>query len=294
MQCLNVKLTYDCSNECSYCFSKNMKNIKIDIQKLKKTILEAYKNNCRGLIISGGEPTLYKENLKEIIEFSYQIGYQKYILQTNGYGFSEDRELLEFIDKFSYKVDMAISFSVIGPTSKEHDKVTQTNGSYEKLMKSIENISKTNCTIYTNTVISTLNYNKLEDIINLILPFNPEVMQFSIMHTESDNPLSLGLYKSVEAIGKIKGKISKNILRTEGVPYCLMKGYEICVGESYWPSRLDLCNHNDDYKADFSQLECGMRWKNSMCCQCIFDDICHGVWYEQKKEFMDLNILPIK
>lgn len=294
MQCLNVKLTYDCSNKCSYCFSANMTNIEIDIQKLKNTIIQAYKNNCRGLIISGGEPTLDKENLKEVIEFSYRVGYQKYILQTNGYGFSEDRELLDFFDIFSQKADVAVSFSVLDATSKEHDMVTKNNGSFEKLMKSIYNISKTNCKIYTNTVISTLNYNKLKDIINLILPFNPEIMQFSIMHTENNNPLSLGLYKSIKALDEIKGKIPKDILRTEGIPYCLMKGYETCVGESYWPSRLDLCNHNDDYKADFSQLECGMRWKNSMCRECIFDDICHGVWYEQKNEFMNLNILPIK
>lgn len=294
MQCLNIKITYKCNNSCSYCFSSDLKEIELDIEELKLVIDKGYRKGCRGLIISGGEPTLDSVILREVIEYSYELGYRRYIIQTNGQGFIKENDNLKLIEEYSKITDMAISFSVLGSTEILHDSITRNKGSFNKLMISIKNISNTNCDIYTNTVISSLNYSDLKNIINLILPYNPKIMQFSVMHVLDKNPLSIGLVKSVEAINSIKNLISREIFRTEGIPYCLMKGFEKCVGESYWPSRLDLYNGNNDYKADFRQLDYNMRWKMDSCSKCILNDICHGVWSEHKDDFLKFNKTPIR
>lgn len=286
MRWLNVKITYKCNNKCEYCFSKNDKDKELSIEYLLSMIKKGVLDGCKGLIISGGEPTIDKDKLINIITKSYDFGIEKFIVQTNGHGF--DDELIYLLEEYSKKIDIGISFSVLNYTADLHDNATKNKGSFERLMISLERVSKTNCSIYTNTVISKENKNNLDNIIDLIKPFNPEIMQFSVMHTEEDDYISVGLVQSVKAVLNIADMLPKKVLRTEGMPYCMIKGYEECVGESYWPSILDLCN-SDKYISDFKQIEANMRWKDISCKECIMTEICHGIWIEQKQEFLSLG-----
>ncbi|MEI0796958.1 radical SAM protein [Brachyspira intermedia] len=290
MHCLNVKVTYQCCNKCSYCFSNSYKNINISLEELKYAVSNGYDRGCRSIILSGGEPTYDEDKLISILNYAVEIGYEKFIIQSNGYGLIDiDSELFKLIKTISDNYNFSISFSVLGASADTHNKSTGNNDSFYRLMKSIENIALyTNANIYTNTVISSLNINELKDIIDMVIPFNPTIMQFSVMHIEDDNKYSVGLLETVKAINSIKNYISHDILRTEGIPYCLMRGIEKCVGESYWPSEIDLFNSKEENIFNYNQVNCGMRFKADFCKDCIFYDICNGVWKENKLEFLSL------
>lgn len=261
---------------------------------MEKGLLDAIKqgrrNGCTELVISGGEPTLLPDVIEKILVYSQGQGYQKYIIQTNGSGLSENRHLVAVLDEMAQEKEVCISFSIHGHNAKIHDQMCQTEGAFEKLMRAIENISSTKCRIYTNTVISRLNISNLDKIAKKILPFKPEIMQFAMMHLEESNQLQTGLIESALAVRQLKNIVASDILRTEGIPYCLMYGMEKCVGESYWPAALDLYNKNDDYMNNFDQLEYGMRWKSTNCKNCIMNEICAGIWKEHAAEFMRENI----
>lgn len=293
MHCLNLKITYNCTNDCSFCFSSYLKNNVIDLDGLKQAVIQGANNGCTELVISGGEPTLLPDTIIELISVAEQYGYEKYIIQTNGSGIPDNRKLVDYLDMISARKELCISFSIHGHTADIHDTMSRTPGAFDKLLSAIRIISDSNAKIYTNTVISSLNIGHLADIVSLLLPFRPEIIQFSMMHLETPNELSTGLIESAHAVRELKNIISHDILKTEGIPYCLMYGLETCVGESYWPTSLDLYNKNDDYMADFSQLEHGMRWKGENCSKCIMDEICAGVWKEHSSEFTANNIIPI-
>lgn len=131
------------------------------------------------------------------------------------------------------------------------------------------------------------------DIAELILKFKPEVLQFSMMHLSTPSEISTGLLEAVMAVREVARYVPHEILRTEGIPYCLMHGIEQCVGESFWPDKLDLYNKNNDYRVDFKQLDVGMRWKQPECSECLMNEVCMGIWKEHAAEFRVAGVRPI-
>ena len=222
-----------------------------------------------------------------------QLGYEKYIIQTNGSGLSNNEHLVRFLDEFAKKTELCISFSIHGHCAEVHDCMSSKSGAFELLIKAMDKIKNTSCLIYTNTVISRLNIKHLEEIAELCQSYDAKVIQFSMMHLEEPNALSTGLIEAVQAIKKVSNKIDQNVLKTEGIPYCLMHGIEMCVGESFWPNELDLYNKENDYMKDFSQLQYGMRWKGPSCFKCIMNEICMGIWKEHSIEYRKAGIHPI-
>ena len=295
MHCLNLKLTYKCTNNCSFCFSSYLKDEIISTKGLFQAVERGSEYGCNELVLSGGEPTTCPDKLCGILSFAAEHGYKKYIIQSNGSGIAENAELTNYIRRFAVNNDLTISFSVHGHTAKIHDTMSQTPGAFDKLMKAIAIISTTtNCGIYTNTVISSLNIDHLKDIWDLLQPYHPVIIQYSMMHLEKSGEMSTGLLEAAAAVRAMKTYVDLDILKTEGIPYCLMYGMEQCVGESCWPNELDLYNKNEDYMRDFNQLEDGMRWKRDDCSKCIMNEICSGIWKEHAEEFAKSSIHPIE
>ncbi len=293
MHCLNLKITYDCTNHCSFCFSSYMKGTRIPLESLKEAVLEGHRNGCNELVLSGGEPTLYPEYIMELISLALTLGYKKYIIQTNGYGLSGCEELVSFLDRVAETTEICLSFSVHGHIADIHDDLSGNPDAFRSLVDAIDKVSKTRCKIYTNTVINARNLTHLNDVAALLAPYKPDIMQFSMMHLKERGELSVSFEDSVQAIKKLKDTVSLDILKTEGVPYCLLHGMEPCVGESAWPAVLDLYNRDHDYMSDFKQLDHGMRSKMESCDKCIMDKICMGVWKEHFEEFSNMGIHPI-
>jgi len=223
----------------------------------------------------------------ETIEHANQLGYESYTIQTNGSGLSEKNSLFYFLKDIADRNQLSISFSIHGPNRHIHDAISSRSGAFDSLLQSIENIStSTKATIYTNSVISAPNINLLRDIAALLGQYRIQVMQFAVMHSEQTDDLSVGLLPSAKAVHTLTDFVSSYVLRTEGIPYCLMYGYEECVGESYWPANLDLFNKDDDYMCDFDQSSSGMHKKASFCSQCVMNEICVGSWAEHYEELL--------
>lgn len=265
----------------------------MSIEGMKDAIKKGFNNGCNELVISGGEPTNIPHAIMELMSLAEELGYKKYIIQTNGSGLSENNKLLCFLNSIAKDKEICISFSVHGSNCKIHDEMSRKSGAYNKLLKAINNVSKTNCKIYTNTVISSLNISNLKEIAYLLLPYNPKIIQFSMMHLPTPNELSVNLIDCIKAIRELKDIVDNDVLKTEGLTYCLLHGMEKCVGESCWPNRLDIYNKDNNYMECFNQLEHSMRSKLKCCADCIMDSICMGVWSEHLKEFSDLGIKPI-
>ena len=294
MRCLNLKITYDCTNNCSFCFSSYMKGKVIPLNSLREAVIHGASNGCNELVLSGGEPTIYPNYVAELIDLASDNGYLKFIVQTNGFGISNSSELLDYLSEKSLKTDICISFSIHSHSSRVHDDICNKEGAFSSLLAAMELISRTNCSIYSNTVVNARNIDQLDSIANLLLRFNPKIMQFSMMHLENKSADSISLLDMVTAIRNLSMIIDDERLKTEGIPYCLMYGLERCVGESMWPNTLDLYNDVNKYISDFHQLDYKMRMKMVTCSDCIFDEICMGVWKENYDELIKLNVNPVK
>ena len=271
-----------------------MKDTIIPLAGMMNAVLMGSKQGCDELVLSGGEPTLFPEYIIELLSYAETLGYKKYIIQTNGYGFAKHEKLNSFVEDESKKAEICISFSVHGHTEEIHDDLSSRKGAFLDLIAGMQRISRTQCKIYTNTVVNSKNINKLRDIARLVKSYNPDIMQFSTMHLKEKSELSVSFTDTVKAIKELRKEVNLNVLRTEGVPYCCLHGMEQCVGESAWPTKLDLYNKDNDYMSDFKQIEHGMRKKMDGCKRCILNEICMGVWSEHYDELCNMGIHPIE
>ncbi|MGU8435558.1 radical SAM protein [Clostridium perfringens] len=88
-RCLSVLITDVCNLHCSYCYCKGTKSSsnKVNMRFVKRAILDFYEQEGKIFVrfFGDGEPTLFKDTIKEIVEFCYNIDKNaKFELQTNG------------------------------------------------------------------------------------------------------------------------------------------------------------------------------------------------------------------
>jgi 7-carboxy-7-deazaguanine synthase len=87
---------FNCNLNCSYCDTKPDRFMEYEPKELFEEI-KLYRNKYHSLSLTGGEPLLYKDFLKEILELTSKHGHKHY-LETNGTLFNELEELIEHID----------------------------------------------------------------------------------------------------------------------------------------------------------------------------------------------------
>lgn len=119
----------------------------LTLEQWKKTIDELIFLKCNNIIFIGGEPLLYFDTLKILVEYCSKNNINNFTIYTNGYLL--DKNMINFFIK--YKVNLII----------------QVLGSNNEIYKNITNKDNLEETIFNN--IKKLSYNKLINLNILIL-----------------------------------------------------------------------------------------------------------------------------
>ena len=127
-------------------------------------LLDNYLNEVEDsdkVILTGGEPT-YHPALKKLVALCKERGKNAYLI-TNGGKLSDIGYFKDLIDAGLHTVQ----FSLHGSNEIIHDKITGTKGSFNNLIKAIENAKELQgIRICTNSVINKLNYFDSESLID--------------------------------------------------------------------------------------------------------------------------------
>lgn len=293
MQCLNLKVTYACTNSCTFCFSNARATVgNRSYDELAKQIREGLTRGCRHLVLSGGEPTLFRE-LPHLICEAVAAGFSRITIQSNGIGFAS-KNYAEGVIRAAKGAQLTVVLSLHGNDQGLHDFHTGRIGSFDEVMRTFHNL-RGHCTLFTNSVVTKVNIDHLSEILDVALANEVSTSQFSILHVAklSNETLRPAFIEAADAIRRVCGRVIPISIRSEGVPFCLMKGVESGVGEAYWPLHLDLSNGPDQYLSGLDQLASGQRSKLPACTACLADEVCWGVWRECAEEFRDAFPGPI-
>jgi len=137
---LTLEVTNKCNLRCKHCYNNSgLKNNNETLQFATiKSIIDDIKclySNLGQLIITGGEPFLYKD-IDKIILYSFNNGFNKIRINTNGTVFPEnDTLLLSILQK--YQDEISIQVSLLGATKETNDYLTSVNGSFEQTIKNL-------------------------------------------------------------------------------------------------------------------------------------------------------------
>jgi len=153
-----------CNMRCSFCFSggseKNLKNQlpgarAVEFEEVIEKVIEQVKNN-EIIRISGGEPTLFPKEVKDILKAIKENGGYS-ILDTNGTNFNVLKELSKYIDVLSIDGPKASlnNIEILTGTRKEI--------SWYKPLETLYNAKKLSYRVleYKNVLFDPINYNHI-------------------------------------------------------------------------------------------------------------------------------------
>ena len=214
---------YLCNIKCKFCFYSEQKHI--DIKPRIYEQLELGKQyGIRDWDISGGEPP-FLSYWFEILRDMKDMEFRNIACITNGYKFYNMDFLRKSID---YGMN-EILFSLHGPTKEIHDGLTNVQGSFDHLVKAIENAISTQIKIRLNVVVTKDNYKTLVDIAKYANNINPIAFNFLPFRIENYSDAQ-NVIKYSEMVPYIKDAIDvldeRIKISIRYVPFCLFNGYE--------------------------------------------------------------------
>ncbi len=142
-----------CNMRCRWCYAKDTgfeKSDEMPLERAKKIIDICKAGGIRGMVLIGGEPTVYPHIL-DVIRYAEKNGIST-TLVTNGLLLSDKKRLKEYTDAGLKKVSLSL---------KAHDKesykeLTGVDG-FELALSAIENLKKENVKFSVSTVLTGRN-----------------------------------------------------------------------------------------------------------------------------------------
>jgi len=167
---ISIEITDKCYLSCKHCSTsatskENNFLTKIEIERLLK---DAKIMGAKFLTISGGEPLLHGSiwdilNISKDLNFKVSL-YSSGVLKKDNKFVHLEKELQEKIRNYN---NVDIIFSLYSNQPDVHDYITNINGSYELVLKSIRIANSVGLQPEIHTVPMSVNYKQLSEIINL-------------------------------------------------------------------------------------------------------------------------------
>lgn len=157
---LFVELTYACNLKCVHCYNpKNISNVQIDFNKMKKIIDEAKELGVFKIVFSGGECTIDKDFF-EIVEYARSQRMSVEIF-TNGQILYDNPELLKrLINSYPYRVGL----SMYSMNEETHEKITSVKGSHNKTLSVIKKLRAKNVNVQIKNFLLNINCKDCIDV----------------------------------------------------------------------------------------------------------------------------------
>jgi len=287
MKRADIKVGFSCNNSCKFCVQgdKRKKFGDKTLDQIKKNIKDA-KKTCKGLVLTGGEPTIRKDFL-EIVSFAKKTGFKLIQIQTNGRMFAYNNFCKQLIKAGATEFSPALH----GHIENLHDYLTGAQGSFKQVIQGIKNLKKLNQTVITNTVITKPNYRHLPQIAKLLSDLRVEQFQLAFVHalgSAMDNFNSIVPRKSliepfVKKAMDVGTEAGINSM-TEAIPFCFMCGYEKYIAENIIPDT-EIYDY-DVVINDFTKERQSVgKVKGEQCKKCKKNDVCEGPWREYPENF---------
>ncbi|MHA1847950.1 MAG: radical SAM protein [Promethearchaeota archaeon] len=218
-----------CNVKCRFCYYYLSEKHNFWSKKdIFKELDIAKSAGMKAVDFSGGEPTIHPDFI-EIIKHAKDLGFGTICTLTNGSKMYK-KDFTESIVKAGIN---DVLFSVHGYNPKEHDYITQVEGSFDKLIESIKNLKEFDIPFRINCTVSNINYKTLEkhaELYNELEPLQVNFILFNDFETAAglSDKVSIRYSEATpyikKAIDMMKDKVK--YINVRYIPFCFMKGYE--------------------------------------------------------------------
>jgi radical SAM protein with 4Fe4S-binding SPASM domain len=237
-----LELTTRCNNTCTGCANAEMPHLSSTYTSSGgkdmlqwESIIEAIAPYAKVIRISGGEPTLHP-NLSKIVNLIEKRKISHALFTTGRWAGKKREEIIELYTSCNHHAGMLISLH--GATREAHHSFVQSGEkSFTETCENIKIASKSGIRVFTNTVLTSLACEQIDQIIELSLSLGSQQVVFNRFLAVNHPllPTNIQLRTALEKIQMLKQfgiacRIGNN------VPPCFLPnalevakaGYELC------------------------------------------------------------------
>ena len=262
---------YTCNNNCRFCYNRGGKDIfpKLTFEDIKREIKKAKEKGYEAIVLFGGECTLRSDFFK-ILDLIKKAKL-KLSLETNGRMFAYE----DFVKKLAQYDLVCVQVSIHGHTSKLHDFLTQTPGSFIQTIQGIINLQKyfPELLITTYTVITKQNYQYLPLIGKFISEMGIRWLYFSFLDIRGR---AIQFPSLIIPLQKVRPYLLETLsyLHSKNIRFTINKG-PICI----------LPEFHKNFQYEPYLLKNNFFLKDKVCQACIFNKRCVGFSKNYVKRF---------
>jgi MoaA/NifB/PqqE/SkfB family radical SAM enzyme len=277
-----LQVTRQCNQQCIICSNPPTEKT-LSLKKAKEKIDEIKSEGGAGVIITGGEPTLY-EKLPELIAYAHEQGVFSRII-TNG------QKMADF--KYAKSLKAAglqhLHLSIYSYRKDIQAAIAQRDDSLANILRTLHNLQQLKgITININIAISKLNAAHLSKTVTWLVTEYPFIEHFvfnnldPFMNRASENApqvvprlhdFELELHRALKILTE-----KQKTFRVERVPLCYLAGFEFACTET---RKIVKQESRTVYFLDQKGKSTQNEWKSEKaknCTACSLDSICAGLY----------------
>ncbi|HOI75449.1 MAG TPA: radical SAM protein [Syntrophales bacterium] len=246
---LILVVTDTCNLDCFYCESKNSGRYHMSFLQVREALASSFRRGCRTLVVTGGEPTLWRDggkNLDDLIGAAFDAGYVDVSVYTNGTNPLSSRRC-----KYIVTID---------GTREIHNSIR--SGSYDRILRNIRTSASSE--IYAAVTVSRSNAACLEEIIH------------GMAREGVFRSITFNLLTHCPEIVRLHGFAgSERTAVLDRIWDLKKKGYPVYFSRAAYRAM-----RANDWKRPIPQIELATRDRQFMCCRDVGNpDVCANCGY---------------
>ncbi len=291
-----IQVNRHCNNACHFCSNPSNGN-NISYERWIELLDDFKKRNYHGVIFTGWEPTL-SPDLPKWLEYSRKIWMNNRMI-SNGMMCSNP----QFVQKLADSGLELVHFSVYSCHAKIHDFLTDTPGSWKKLMLSITNALNSWIRVQINTVINHYNETHLDKTVEFLTKLFPPIQHFVWNNLDPEMMRKTDTaWSTLPNFDRFKPSLNKafellestgRTFRVEKMPLCYIRWFEWASTET---RKLVKDEERIVHFLDFREMIHETQWEHEKlekCKKCDLNNICSGI-YEHDKYYNFVDVYPQK
>ena len=293
---------FSCNSHCHFCIDLNKRDLPDkSTRQIVEEMVAAKRAGVEYLELIGGETTVRGDFLP-IVRAAKKLGFKDIVVVTNG-------RMLAYPEFAKQTVAAGVTdlvFSIHGHDAKLHDDLTYAPGSFEDLLKGIENVRKEGLErIFGNCTVIKQNMKHLPEIARLFLRLKIHHVEFIFV-----DPTYGGAYTNFDGlVPRISDaapfmREALDVGRAGGTKDFVARYVPLC----HFPDHLDQISEVREvatfrtrhWAPDFKNDDVGAgritagRAKPALCAGCSLYDRCEGMWKEYLRRNGDSELRPLK
>ena len=294
-----IQVTRECNQACKFCSNPPTGVSNVTLPSAKKKINSFIALGYKGVILTGGEPTL-SPNLPDIISYCRQKDFPCRLV-TNGQALSS----YDYLRQLKKAGLSHLHLSIYSSRADVQDMLSQNPGSFARLVKALNNLARMGSIhVDINTVINKYNAHHLCQTVVWIIQRYPSITHFvwnnldPLMNRASENPDTIPRLVDFEVeLNKAMNFLadSKKTFRVERVPLCYMGEFAHCSTETrklvkqeermvYFLDKKRCVRQNKPHQWYYDKAQC--------CNLCSVNEICAGL-YQKDVHYSSKELYPL-